>query len=66
MFGAITIRSLLTIVVVKLLEIPGLLLAGGVLLIWIAYKLIVGEKDQRDVKSIRTFFQPSERLLLPI
>lgn len=44
-FGAIAIRSLLTLVVVWLLKIPGLLLVGGALLIWIAYKLLVEEKE---------------------
>ena len=39
--GAIVVRSLMTLVVVWLLQIPGLLLAGGVLLIWIAYKLLL-------------------------
>lgn len=49
-FGAIGIRSLLTLIVVWLLKIPGLLLIGGILLVWIAYKLLVEEK-QHDVKS---------------
>ena len=31
----------MTLVVVWLLKIPGLLLAGGLLLVWIAYKLLV-------------------------
>ncbi len=43
--GAIAVRSTLTIVVVWLLNIPGLLLAGGALLIWIAYKLLVPEEE---------------------
>ena len=42
--GAIAIRALATLVVVWLLKIPGLLLIGGVLLIWIAYKLIAEGK----------------------
>lgn len=50
-FGAIVIRSILTVLVVKLLEIPGLLLIGGLLLIWIAYRLLVEDKDHGDVKS---------------
>ncbi|MFC0214406.1 TerC family protein [Paenibacillus chartarius] len=49
-FGAIAIRSALTLIAVWLLKIPGLLLIGGVLLIWIAYKLLVEEK-KHDVKS---------------
>lgn len=49
-FGAIAIRSVLTIFVVWLLKIPGLLLIGGVLLIWIAYKLLVEDKGH-DVQA---------------
>jgi YjbE family integral membrane protein len=37
--GAIVIRALLTLVVVWLLKIPGFLLAGGLALVWIAWKL---------------------------
>lgn len=50
-FGAIAIRSLLTLAVVWLLKIPGLLFIGGLLLIWIAYKLLVEEKDHENVQS---------------
>jgi len=39
--GAITVRSLMTIGVVWLLKIPGLMLVGGLGLVWIAYKLQV-------------------------
>ncbi|MBJ6363801.1 TerC family protein [Paenibacillus sp. GCM10012307] len=49
-FGAIAIRSLLTIVVVWLLLIPGLRVVGGLLLIWIAYKLLVEDKSH-EVKT---------------
>lgn len=44
-FGAIFIRAVSTIVVVWLLQIPGLMVAGGLLLIWIAYNLIVNDKQ---------------------
>jgi YjbE family integral membrane protein len=44
-FGAIAVRSAMTLVVVWLLKIPGLLLAGGLLLIWIAYKLIAPKQE---------------------
>jgi YjbE family integral membrane protein len=50
-FGAIAIRSLLTLVVVWLLKIPGLLLMGGLFLIWIAYKLLIEEKDHENMKA---------------
>src|SRR5213595_2079819 len=38
--GAVVVRSAMTIGVVWLLKIPGLLLIGGVALVWIAYKLL--------------------------
>ena len=43
--GAIVVRSLMTVIVVWLLHIPGLLLAGGLLLFWIAYRLLVPEAE---------------------
>ncbi len=41
--GAIVVRSAMTMVVVWLLKIPGLMLIGGALLIWIAYRLLAPE-----------------------
>ena len=38
--GAIVVRSVMTVGVVWLLKIPGLMLVGGLGLIWIAYKLL--------------------------
>ena len=43
--GAIVVRSLMTVIVVWLLNIPGLLLAGGLLLFWIAYRLLVPQAE---------------------
>lgn len=43
--GAIGVRSLMTVIVVWLLKIPGLLLVGGALLVWIAWKLITPEVE---------------------
>jgi YjbE family integral membrane protein len=43
--GAILIRAAATVIVVWLLKIPALLLIGGVILVWIAYKLLVDKKD---------------------
>ncbi len=39
--GAVVVRSAMTVTVVELLKIPGLLLAGGLMLVWIAYRLLV-------------------------
>ena len=41
--GAIVVRSAMTLVVVWLLKIPGLMLVGGALLVWIAYRLLPPE-----------------------
>jgi YjbE family integral membrane protein len=51
--GAIIIRALATVAVVWLLKIPGLLLMGGILLVWISYKLLVDKKehDEIDIQS---------------
>ena len=38
-FGAIAVRALLTVAVVGLLKVPGFMVAGGLALIWIAWKL---------------------------
>ena len=44
--GAIAVRSAMTLVVVYLLKIPGLMLIGGLLLVWIAYKLLTPAKEE--------------------
>ncbi|HEY3075949.1 MAG TPA: TerC family protein, partial [Burkholderiales bacterium] len=41
--GAVLVRASLTVGVLWLLQIPGLMLAGGVLLVWIAYRLLAGD-----------------------
>jgi YjbE family integral membrane protein len=42
--GAIVVRTAMTVGVVWLLKIPGLMLVGGLGLVWIAYKLIAPGK----------------------
>ncbi len=49
--GAIIIRIFATLAVVWLLQIQGLMLGGGLLLIWIAYKLLAKQDDHSNVKS---------------
>ena len=46
--GAIGVRSLMTVLVVWLLQVPGLLIAGGLLLVWIAYRLLMPDSDAGD------------------
>src|SRR6185436_19882237 len=56
--GAVVVRSSLTVAVLWLLEIPGLMLAGGILLAWIGYKLLAGSESSRehDVAPARSFW----------
>lgn len=48
--GAVLIRILATLVIVGLLQIKGLMFGGGVLLIWIAYKLLAKPQKHESVK----------------
>jgi len=45
--GAIAVRASLTVAVLWLLAIPGLSLAGGALLAWIAYRLLAGDGGEK-------------------
>jgi YjbE family integral membrane protein len=46
--GAVAVRASLTVAVLWLLEVPGLMGAGGVLLAWIAYRLLAGDDGGKD------------------
>ena len=46
--GAVVVRTLMTVGVVWLLQVPGLMLVGGLGLVWIAYKLLA-PPDADDV-----------------
>lgn len=43
--GAVAVRSAMTVAVVWLLQVPGLMLAGGIGLVWIAYKLLAPQGE---------------------
>jgi YjbE family integral membrane protein len=49
--GAIIVRAFATLVVVWLLKIPGLLVGGGLLLIWIAYGLLTEKNEHTQVEA---------------
>ena len=55
-FGAIAVRSVMTLGVVWLLQIPGLMLIGGLGLLWIAYKLIADTGHGDDHGPAATTF----------
>lgn len=55
--GAIGVRSLMTVGVVWLLKVPGLMLIGGLGLLWIAYKLLADDGDgHADGPAASTFW----------
>ena len=57
--GAIAVRAAMTLIVVWLLQIPGLMFCGGLMLIWIAYRLLVprgGGDEDHGVKSASGFW----------
>lgn len=62
-FGAIFIRSVATLAVVWLLKIPGLLFIGGLLLIWVAFKLLKGE-DSHEIKTGQSFWSAIKTIVI--
>jgi YjbE family integral membrane protein len=61
--GAIAIRVVATLTVVWLLKIPGLMLIGGVLLVWIAYKLLMDEKEH-EIKAGDNFWAAIKTIVI--
>ena len=55
-FGAVAVRIALTAVVVWLLELPGLMLAGGLLLLPIAWKLLKQDEASPDIAAADGFW----------
>jgi len=49
--GAIVVRATLTAIAVYILNIPLIKFIGGILLVWIAFKLLVDEEEHNDIKS---------------
>lgn len=63
--GAIGVRSLMTVLVVWLLQIPGLMAVGGTLLVWIAYRLLLPEeKDGNEHGPVATTFWGAMRTIV--
>ncbi len=54
--GAIVVRSAMTVGVVWLLKVPGLMLVGGLALVWIAYKLIADDGGDEHSGPVATTF----------
>ncbi len=63
--GAIAVRSVMTLGVVWLLKIPGLMLVGGIGLLWIAYKLIAGDGgDEEHGPAATTFWGAMKTIIV--
>jgi YjbE family integral membrane protein len=62
--GAIVVRSLMTIGVVWLLKIPGLMLVGGLGLLWIAYRLIADDDGGKEHGPMATTFWGAMRTIV--
>jgi len=63
--GAIVVRSAMTVGVVWLLKIPGLMLVGGLGLLWIAYKLISDtSEDEHQGGGATTFWGAMKTIIV--
>lgn len=63
--GAITLRSVMTIGVVWLLKIPGLMLVGGLGLLWIAYRLLADKGgDEHNGPVASTFWGAMKTIVI--
>ncbi|RAP76684.1 TerC family protein [Paenibacillus montanisoli] len=62
--GAVGIRAIATVLVVYLLNIPWLMLAGGILLLWIAYKLLVDNEEHGNITAGNTLWQSVRTIII--
>ena len=62
--GAIVVRTVMTVGVVWLLQIPGLMLVGGLGLLWIAYKLLADQGGGHNDGPVVTTFWGAMRTIV--
>jgi len=63
--GAIVVRSAMTVGVVWLLKIPGIMLVGGLGLLWIAFKLISDtSEDEHEGSGATTFWGAMKTIIV--
>lgn len=62
--GAVALRILFAILIVWLLKIPYVHLIGGLLLLWIAYKVLVGEEEHTDISAHNSFFKAMGTIII--
>ncbi len=62
--GAVILRIGLTFVAAFLLTVPFVKLAGGLLILWIAFKLLLGEADEGHDKQVNGLMQAIGTILM--
>ncbi len=62
--AAVVLRIVLTIGAVELLKLPFLKIIGGLLLLWIAVKLLLPEEDDADIESSTNLLQAVKTILI--
>jgi YjbE family integral membrane protein len=64
--GAVAMRATLTVAVLWLLKIPGLMLAGGLVLVWIAYRMLAGDAGgrERDIAPAMSFWAAMRTIVI--
>lgn len=54
--AAVFMRIIFTVMVMSLMQVPYLKLVGGLLLLWIAVKLLIDETDEADIRASSTIW----------
>lgn len=63
-FGAVALRVTLTTIAVLLLSIPFVQAVGGLLLAWIAVKLLLGEEEKEEVKEASSLREAIQTIII--
>lgn len=62
--GAVLLRILFAAIIVYLLKIPFVTMIGGILLLWIAYKVLVGEEEEANIQSQHSLTKAIKTIIL--
>lgn len=62
--GAVVLRIGLTFIAARLLEVPFVKLLGGLLILWIAFKLLMGESEENKTKEVNGLMQAVGTILM--
>ncbi len=62
--GAVVLRIGLTFIAARLLEVPFVKLLGGLLILWIVFKLLMGESEEDKIKEVNGLRQAIITILM--